>query len=93
LKSKNYSSLDQVPEAIQSYALNGLASNIKRFCTEAILKEAFVEAFSSKKLVRFVMEKTPWKEGGYWKTTNTDGVLTISSNPSNFPSNADYCGM
>jgi len=79
-------------ETIQGYIMNSLASSIKRFCSEPILKEAFVDMLGEKKLIRFTLDNTKWKETVYFKTAVVDGVLVLSSCEGQFPSNTDYAG-
>lgn len=81
---------DRVGEIMYSWYLEGLASNIKRFCQDPIQKEAFVEAFGTAKRISF--EIYDESLGGYSRTRNDNGTLMMGARKSCFCSNVSECG-
>jgi hypothetical protein len=92
MQSKNYKDFEIIPESIYQYIMTGLQKQIVRFCQTPILKEAFLEAFSSKKLIRFILDEETWKDYICYRTEVADGVLVIRSCFGQFPANADNAG-
>jgi len=82
---------DRLGEVFYDWYLKSLASRIKGFAQDPLQREAFVEAFSERKTIRFVMvAKIP--DGAYGKTSNDGGVLVAHIPIDNFCSNVDNLG-
>ena len=76
--------------------LSALASNIKRFCDDAIQKEAFLETFKERHAITFVIEgeqdeDSPYRSNYSW-TTNNGGVLVVHLPKIRFCSNVSVAG-
>ena len=76
--------------------LSSLADNIKRFCTDPIQKESFIETFKERHTVAFVIEPEQDEEspnrGSYAWTINNGGILEVHLPKDRFCSNVSCAG-
>lgn len=85
---------DRVGDIVYDWYLKGLANQIEKFCKNAIQKEAFGEAFGSRKTIAFFLtdEDSPRRNNTTTWTKCQDGVLEVRINRAKFTQNAAETG-
>ena len=87
---------DRAGEMMHEAYVSSLADNIKRFCEDAIQKEAFVESFKERHAITFILEEvqddeSPHRSSYAW-TSNNSGVLTVHLPKDRWCSNVSCAG-
>lgn len=85
---------ERVGDIMYNWYLKAIAGRVTTFCKDPIQKEAFNEAFGSKKQIVFFLaeEKHEKRRSSYHYTLCNDGVFEAHIVASNFTSNCDQLG-
>jgi hypothetical protein len=86
LKDRNYE--NRLGEVVHEWYMTGLAENIEKHCADEMVRDAFRDALSKKKVTFRVDDKA----SSYHEEKFEDGCLAILVRPDDFPANVDSTG-